>query len=130
MGLDPTSTYLSKEAHDLYQTQQIRYAAIVCSGVSVATSIVAFYWFFRMQKLFRHRYVLLQRIQTSIWLIRERLIMLLIYGDVMRSAWYFIFAVYSIADGTVETRSGFCQASGFLVQYGTETSGAWKKFPG
>jgi G protein-coupled receptor GPR1 len=49
--------------------------------------------------------------------------MLLIYGDVMKASWLFLFAVVSLGQGTVHTRSSFCQASGFLVQYGTETSG-------
>jgi hypothetical protein len=53
----------------------------------------------------------------------ERLVMLLVYGDVIRSGWYFIFAVYSLVLGTVKTESRFCQASGFFIQYGTETSG-------
>ena len=54
-----------------------------------------------------------------------RLIMLLIYGDLMRSTWLFLFAVISIARGTIYTQSSLCQASGFLVQYGTETSGQY-----
>lgn len=49
--------------------------------------------------------------------------MLLVYGGLMRSTWYFTFAVYSLARGTVKTKSKFCQASGFFIQYGTETSG-------
>jgi hypothetical protein len=49
--------------------------------------------------------------------------MLLIYGDLTRSIWYFTFAVYSLARGTVKTESKFCQASGFFIQYGTEISG-------
>jgi hypothetical protein len=49
--------------------------------------------------------------------------MLLIYGDLTRSIWYFTFAVYSLARGTVNTESKFCQASGFFIQYGTEISG-------
>jgi hypothetical protein len=49
--------------------------------------------------------------------------MLLIYGDVMRSLWYFVFAIYAIVRGTLKTESRLCQASGFLIQYGTETSG-------
>ncbi|PSN62168.1 hypothetical protein BS50DRAFT_139186 [Corynespora cassiicola Philippines] len=48
--------------------------------------------------------------------------MLLIYGDLMKATWLFLFAAVSIARGTVYTESAFCQASGFLVQYGTETS--------
>lgn len=41
----------------------------------------------------------------------------------MRSTWYFVFAVVSLAHGAVNTQSSFCQASGFLIQYGTETNG-------
>lgn len=37
--------------------------------------------------------------------------------------WLFLQAVVSISRGTIETESAFCQASGFLVQFGTETSG-------
>jgi hypothetical protein len=51
--------------------------------------------------------------------------MLLIYGDLTRSIWYFAFAAYSLARGTVKTESRFCQASGFFTQYGTESSGEW-----
>ena len=49
--------------------------------------------------------------------------MILIYGDLMRGAWLFVFAIISLARGTVRTGSAFCQVSGFLVQYGTQTSG-------
>jgi hypothetical protein len=49
--------------------------------------------------------------------------MLLIFGDLMKASWLFFFAVVSIAKGTVFTESALCQASGFMVQYGTETSG-------
>jgi G protein-coupled receptor GPR1 len=53
--LSSTSAYTSVDAHDLHRTYQVRLAALVCSGVSVTTSIIAFYWFCRMDKLFRHR---------------------------------------------------------------------------
>ncbi|KAF2492008.1 hypothetical protein BU16DRAFT_422080, partial [Lophium mytilinum] len=49
-----------------------------------------------------------------------RLIMLLIFGDLMKSAWYFIFAIASFRHN-VDTKTPFCQASGFFIQYGTET---------
>ncbi|KAF9694339.1 hypothetical protein EKO04_007352 [Ascochyta lentis] len=80
-------------------------AALVCCIVSLLTSIICMYWFCRMEKRFRHR-----------------LVMILIYGDLMRGTWLFVFAVISLARGTVTTRSTFCQVSGFLVQYGTQTS--------
>jgi hypothetical protein len=52
-----------------------------------------------------------------------RLIMLLVFGDLVRSTFLFLHSVVSIARGTVMTESAFCQAGGFFVQYGTETSG-------
>jgi hypothetical protein len=58
---------------------------------------------------------------------QHRLIMLLIYGDFMRATWYFVFAVVSLAQGTVRTESSFCQSSGFLIQYGKETSGEYER---
>lgn len=48
--------------------------------------------------------------------------MLLIYGDLTRATWYFIFAIASFRGGAIPTQSPFCQASGFSIQYGTETS--------
>ncbi|KAF3042818.1 hypothetical protein E8E11_000123 [Didymella keratinophila] len=53
---------------------------------------------------------------------RHRLVMILIYGDLMRGTWLFVFAIISLARGSVRTGSTFCQVSGFLVQYGTQTS--------
>jgi len=49
--------------------------------------------------------------------------MLLVYGDLMRGSWFFIAAVVMLINGTVRTESAFCQASGFFIQYGAETSG-------
>lgn len=49
--------------------------------------------------------------------------MLLIYGDLVRASWFFIAAVLMEVRGTVSTESAFCQSSGFLIQYGTETNG-------
>ncbi|KAH6614204.1 G protein-coupled glucose receptor regulating Gpa2-domain-containing protein [Boeremia exigua] len=80
-------------------------AALACATVSLIASIVCMYWFCRFAGRFRHR-----------------LIMILIYGDLMRGAWLFVFATISLARGTVKTGSTFCQVSGFLVQYGTQTS--------
>ncbi len=49
--------------------------------------------------------------------------MILIYGDLVRGTWLFVFAIISLARGTVKTGSTFCQLSGFLVHYGTQTAG-------
>ncbi|KAF2032643.1 hypothetical protein EK21DRAFT_60163 [Setomelanomma holmii] len=99
------SAYTSTEAKYLQQTYDIRLASLACSGLSLAACIIAFYWFCRMDKLFRHR-----------------LVMLLLFGDLTRAIWYFVFSVYSLVRGTVKTQSGLCQSSGFFIQYGTETT--------
>ncbi|KAF2121470.1 G protein-coupled glucose receptor regulating Gpa2-domain-containing protein [Lophiotrema nucula] len=96
----PVSNWYNK-----HRTFYVQVSSAACAAVSTAAAFVAFYWFCRMEKRFRHR-----------------LIMLLIYGDMMKASWLMIFAVASIARGTITTRSSICQASGFLVQYGTETS--------
>ena len=49
--------------------------------------------------------------------------MILIYGDLTRGIWFFVFNVLSVARGIVATKAALCQVSGLLVQYGTETSG-------
>ncbi|CAI6275947.1 unnamed protein product [Periconia digitata] len=87
------------------RTYWVQVAGACCAAASMATSCVAFFWFCRMEKRFRHR-----------------LIILLIYGDMIKTMWIFAFALASITRGTIYTESPFCQASGFLVQYGTETS--------
>jgi hypothetical protein len=61
-------------------------------------------------------------------LICTRLIVLLVYGDLMRASWFFVAAVVMLARCTVKTSSSFCQSSGFLIQYGTETSGGCQQF--
>ncbi|KAA8627531.1 plasma membrane G-protein coupled receptor [Pyrenophora tritici-repentis] len=100
------SEYTSLDTRDVQRTLRVRIAALVCSSVSITASLTALYWFCRMEKRFRHR-----------------LIMLLVYGDLMRASWFFIAAVVMLVHGTVRTESAFCQSSGFLIQYGTETSG-------
>jgi hypothetical protein len=123
MTMAPDSTYNSTDANELYRVRQIRLAALICSSVSLVATIIVFYWFCRMDKLFRHKSVS----QPFTYIFRadaaQRLIMLLVYGDLMRSIWYFVFAIYAMARGTLKTESKLCQASGFLIQYGTETSG-------
>ncbi|KAL1597957.1 G protein-coupled receptor gpr1 [Paraconiothyrium brasiliense] len=86
-------------------TYNMRVAAAACAAISVVASFIVIYWFCRMEKRFRHR-----------------LIMLLIVGDLMKAMWLFLQAVLSLARGTTNTESAFCQSSGFLVQFGTEES--------
>lgn len=118
------SVYTSTKPRDLSQTFQVRVATLSCSCISMVASVVAFYWFCRMEKRFRHRSVPLDYAGVDANM-HYRLIMVLVYGDLMRETWFFMYAVITLSRGTVKTESSFCQASGFLIQYGTETSGAY-----
>lgn len=73
----------------------------------MATSI-AFYWFLRMWRGFRHQ-----------------LIMLLIFGDAMRASWYLIFCGYGDGEGGCDDVVGVLSGSGWLIHFGTEVSGKW-----
>ncbi|KAF9739645.1 hypothetical protein PMIN06_011951 [Paraphaeosphaeria minitans] len=95
----------SSKLYDDRRTYNVRIAAATCAAISMVAAFTVFYWFCRMQKRFRHR-----------------LIMLLIFGDLMKAMWLLLQAVVSIARGTIVTESAFCQSSGFLVQFGTEAS--------
>jgi len=49
--------------------------------------------------------------------------MILIFGDLVRSFFLVLHTIVSIAGDTVTTETSYCQASGYFVHYGTETSG-------
>ncbi|KAF1964586.1 hypothetical protein BU23DRAFT_492045 [Bimuria novae-zelandiae CBS 107.79] len=91
--------------YNSWKTHSVQIAAVACASTSMGSSFITIYWFCRMQKRFRHR-----------------LIMLLIFGDLMKAMWLFLLAAVSLARGKIVTESVFCQTSGFLVQFGTETS--------
>ena len=48
--------------------------------------------------------------------------MMLIVANIVRSTWYFVFPL-TVFTHDIETRSNFCQASGFITQLGPENSG-------
>jgi hypothetical protein len=102
-SMSPDSAYTSAEARNVHRTYQVRLAALSCSCISLTTSLLAFYWFCRMDKLFRHRWVTPDMMSHCILLIKSRLIMLLVYGDLTRATAYFVFAVVSQARGNVRT---------------------------
>ncbi|KAK8162047.1 G protein-coupled glucose receptor regulating Gpa2-domain-containing protein [Phyllosticta citrichinensis] len=79
--------------------------AVTCSCVSLTIALIAFYWFCRMEKRFRHK-----------------LIMLLLCGDLNRALWYMIFSLVYFTQGTVSSKTGFAQASGFFIQLFSEMS--------
>ncbi|OAG10152.1 uncharacterized protein CC84DRAFT_1084288 [Paraphaeosphaeria sporulosa] len=100
--------YYGPSYSKLYDDQKnynVRVASAACAATSMVAAFTVFYWFCRMEKRFRHR-----------------LIMLLIFGDLMKALWLFLQAVVSLARGTIITESAFCQSSGFFVQFGTEES--------
>lgn len=100
----PQSAYTSTTPDDLFRISQVRIAALVCSGVSTGASLLALYWFFRMEKKFRHY-----------------LILLLFYGGLTASVWYFVYTALTSIRGPLSSESATCQVSGFFIQYGTET---------
>ncbi|CBX93849.1 hypothetical protein LEMA_P035230.1 [Plenodomus lingam JN3] len=104
MRAPPLSTYTSSNATDVSRTYQVRVAVLVCSGVSTVASLLALYWFCRMEKRFRHQ-----------------LIVILFFGGLVSSICYFIFGLLSSIRGPIATQTISCQMSGFLIQYGTET---------
>ncbi|KAK7510844.1 G protein-coupled glucose receptor regulating Gpa2-domain-containing protein [Phyllosticta citriasiana] len=88
-----------------YHKFVVQVVAVTCSCVSLAIALIAFYWFFRMEKRFRHK-----------------LIMLLLCGDLNRALWYMIFSLVYFTQGTVSSKTAFAQASGFFIQLFSEMS--------
>jgi hypothetical protein len=43
--------------YDDRKTHNVRVAATACAAISMVASFTVFYWFYRMEKLFRHRCV-------------------------------------------------------------------------
>ncbi|TKA52279.1 hypothetical protein B0A49_11994 [Cryomyces minteri] len=87
------------------QVYNIQVLAAVASAITVVSTLVTVYWFYKMKKSFRHH-----------------LIMLLISADLFKTLWYLVFACVVFTHGPVLTPSSFCQASGFLIQTGTEAA--------
>ncbi|KAI9894985.1 MAG: hypothetical protein M1814_000207 [Vezdaea aestivalis] len=88
-----------------HQTYILRILATTASAFSVASAIIAFYWFVKMRRSFRHH-----------------LIMLLIQSDMLKALWYMIHPAVVLARGDIQTTSKFCQTSGFFIASSTEAS--------
>lgn len=99
-GGDPTSTSLTPQ-----QNRAILIAGLTCACFSVLCSIITLRWFLLMKRAFRHR-----------------LVMFLIFSDTFKALWYFVFPIVVFSRGSVQTSSGFCQASGFFLALGIEAS--------
>lgn len=128
MNFESESAYTSNKAEDLRMTYQVRLACSVCSAISLCASVIGFYWFFRMDKRFRHRYSPVISAKLCMLTADNRLIMILLYGDLIRGFWYFTMAIYSFKRGAPQTKTAMCQVSGFFIQYATETSGRIKQY--
>ena len=105
------------------RTFQLQIIAVTFSILTVLGTIITGYWFARMRKRFRHKYVSNHHQCPIVDLLSNRLIMLLILGDFVKALWYLIFCAYALIHGPVNSNTAFCQGSGFLMQWGTQISG-------
>ncbi|KAL7627319.1 G protein-coupled receptor gpr1 [Parahypoxylon ruwenzoriense] len=83
---------------------------LMCISLSMATisvlaALCAFYWFVRMRRSFRHD-----------------LIMLLIQSDMMKALWLAICPLAFFAKLPIDSRSTFCQVSGFFLTASIEAA--------
>ncbi|RDW80485.1 hypothetical protein BP5796_05183 [Coleophoma crateriformis] len=88
--------------HEAYVLQCL---ALSFSVVSVASATLAFYWFVKMRRSFRHD-----------------LIMLLIQSDMFKALWFMVYPIVTFIHGPVRTNSTFCQVHGFFIALGIEAS--------
>ncbi|KAF4636171.1 hypothetical protein G7Y89_g1921 [Cudoniella acicularis] len=97
-----TGTTPNITPHDGYILQCI---ALTFATISVASAILAFYWFVKMRRTFRHD-----------------LIMLLIQSDMFKALWFMIYPIVVFSYGPVPSNSKFCQVNGFFISLGIEAS--------
>lgn len=79
--------------------------ALTFATISVASAILAFYWFIKMRRTFRHD-----------------LIMLLIQSDMFKALWFMVYPIVTFTHGPVLSTSTFCQVNGFFLALGIEAS--------
>ncbi|EKD21706.1 uncharacterized protein L3040_004929 [Drepanopeziza brunnea f. sp. 'multigermtubi'] len=96
---------ISAHAFNAAQKNTLQILAVTFSTISVASSVLTFYWFLKMRRSFRHD-----------------LIMLLIQSDMFKALWFMIYPIVVFVNGPVEDTSAFCQANGFLIALGLEAS--------
>ncbi|KAG4440658.1 hypothetical protein IFR05_003856 [Cadophora sp. M221] len=87
------------------QKNTLQILALTFSAVSVASSVLTFYWFLKMRRSFRHD-----------------LIMLLIQSDMFKALWFMIYPIVVFIHGPVRDTSTFCQVNGFMIALGIEAS--------
>ncbi|KAI8270478.1 hypothetical protein K4K58_009813 [Colletotrichum sp. SAR11_239] len=88
-----------------HQWTIIQSTSLAVAALSFASVTLAFYWFSRMRRSFRHD-----------------LIMLLMSSDMLKSLWFIIFPIADFRNGPIPSSSSFCQASGFFLSVGIEAS--------
>ncbi|KAL2070776.1 hypothetical protein VTL71DRAFT_13802 [Oculimacula yallundae] len=87
------------------QKNTLQILALTFSTISVASSVLTFYWFMKMRRSFRHD-----------------LIMLLIQSDMFKALWFMIYPIVVFVNGPVRDTSAFCQVNGFMIALGIEAS--------
>ncbi|EXJ94326.1 hypothetical protein A1O1_02720 [Capronia coronata CBS 617.96] len=83
------------------QNRAILIAALTCSCLSLCIVLYALGIFIRKRRSFRHR-----------------LIMHLIMSNTVKAGVYFLFPIVSFAAGPVQSSSDWCQASGYVLEFG------------
>ncbi|TVY83600.1 G protein-coupled receptor GPR1 [Lachnellula suecica] len=87
------------------QGNTLQVLALLFSTISVASAMLAFYWFVKMQRSFRHD-----------------LVMFLIQSDMFKALWLMIYPIVTFVKGPVPSASKFCQVNGFFLSLGIEAS--------
>ncbi|KIN00413.1 hypothetical protein OIDMADRAFT_42327 [Oidiodendron maius Zn] len=88
------------------QQNALQCLALTFATISVASAVLAFCWFVRMRRSFRHD-----------------LIMLLIQSDMFKALWFMVYPIVTYTHGPVSNSSTFCQINGFFLSVGIEASG-------
>lgn len=78
---------------------------VACASFSLLAALISLRWFLLMRRSYRHH-----------------LVLFLIICDTWKSLWYFIFPIVVFTQGQVQSSSKFCQASGFFLSFGLESS--------
>lgn len=84
----------------------VRAMATSISSISLASALLAVYWFYMMRRNFR-----------------RDLVLLLILGGSWKSLWFLVFSAVTVVHGSVSSDSAFCQASGYFLLLGFESCG-------
>lgn len=108
----------------LGKERNLQILAVTFSSISVASAILAFYWFVNMRRSFRHQYgaycLVMDAAANHSY---NSLIMLLIQSDMFKALWFLIYPIVVFTHGEPGRTSVFCQVNGFFIAFGNEASG-------